>query len=222
MGLVHPLDGKGLIVSLESGETSLMRALSRLHTFIAGFCLLGSASVAVAQGEIPSSGETAALELPALTELKVLRSSRSDVPDTITVETAEIPEKLPRIVSKKDADRLMRNEGVSLQWIDWDERGPAWVAVTTSGHWLLMAGQYGGEGGTLDLEGFITEVGEDYFVFEGTIKMLGTPDQDRVCRATKPWRFEVTQGRSYYRLREFEWCDYLTDYIDVYFDPALR
>lgn len=199
-----------------------MRRLSRLPTLFAGFWMLGTASATLAQEEGNTGDGALGFELPALTELKVLRSSRTDVPDTITVESAEIPEALPAILSKKDADRLMRNEGITLQWISWEERGPAWVAVTESGHWLLMAGQYSGEEGTLDLEGFITEVGEDYFIFEGTIKMLGTPDKNRVCRETKPWRFEVTQGRSYYRLREFEWCDYLTDYIDVYFDPELR
>jgi len=199
-----------------------MRALSRLHTLCAGFCLLGAASAAFAQDEESAAEAPMAFELPALTELKVLRSSRSDVPDTITVETAEIPEELPRILSNKDADRLMRNEGITLQWISWEERGPAWVAVANTGHWLLMAGQYGEDQSNLDLEGFITEIGEDYFVFEGTIRMRGAPTKDRVCSATKPWRFEVTQNRSYYRLREFEWCDYLTDYIDVYFDPALR
>lgn len=144
------------------------------------------------------------------------------MPVTVTVETAEIPEELPRILDRKGAERLMRNEGVTLQWIGWEKRGPAWVAVAETGHWLLMAGQYAEDAGTLDLEGFITEIGKDYFVFEGTIKMYGAPDEDRFCRETKSWRFEVTQNRSYYRLREFEWCDGLTDYIDLYFPPSLR
>jgi len=27
----------------------------------------------------------------------------------------------------------------------------------------------------------------------------------------------VTQNRRYWRIRTFEWCDDLTDYVDVYF-----
>ena len=99
---------------------------------------------------------------------------------------------------------------------------PVWVAVAQSGHWSLLAGQKDKDGGTLDLEGFITEIGADYFVFQGTVKIIGAPDEERLCNVTKAWRFEVTQNRSYYRLREFEWCDGLTDYIDLYFPPALR
>ncbi|KEO88537.1 hypothetical protein EH31_16390 [Erythrobacter longus] len=161
-------------------------------------------------------------DLPPLTEMKIVRSSRTDVPDTITVETAEIPGEPTRVHDQEGAERLMRNEGVTLQWNGLEERGPIWVGVTQSGHWSLVGGQKGEADGYLDLEGFITEIGEDYFVFSGTIKMLGTPDEDRFCRDTKQWRFEVTQNRSYYRLREFEWCDGLTDYIDIYFPPSLR
>ncbi|MEM1052204.1 MAG: hypothetical protein AAGI28_08925 [Pseudomonadota bacterium] len=181
-------------------------------------------SVAVAQSQIavvPTTAEGGEA-LPALIELKVVRSSRSHTPDVITVETAEIPEERPRILDKQDAERLLRNEGITLQWIGWEERGPAWVAVAETGHWLLTAEQRDEAAGRLDLEGFITEIGPDYFDFKGTIKMLGTPDKDRLCNSTKEWRFEVTQNRSYYRLREFEWCDHLTDYIDIYFPPDLR
>ncbi|UAB79869.1 hypothetical protein INR77_15625 [Erythrobacter sp. SCSIO 43205] len=153
--------------------------------------------------------------------MAIARSSRTDTPDTITVETAQIPKEPTRIYDQLGMVRLMQNEGVTLQWINWDERGPAWVAVTQGGHWMLLAGQRGKDGGRLKLEGFITEIGRDYFDFEGTIKMTGAPDAQRVCNETKSWRFEVTQGRTYYPLREFEWCDYLTDYIDLYFHPDL-
>ena len=44
-----------------------------------------------------------------------------------------------------------------------------------------------------------------------------TPDRGRTCERRKTWHFAVTQRRSFYRLREFEWCDGLTDYVDVYF-----
>lgn len=199
-----------------------MRRLSRLGAFFAGFCLLAGAPASFAQDGAGVDDGALAFDLPALTGLKIAKSSQTAVPDVITVETAEIPKELPRILSERDAERLMRNEGTSLQWISWEERGPVWVAVSESGHWLLLGGQNGGKDGFMDLEGFITEIGEDYFVYEGTIRILGAPDKERACEATKTWRFEVTQNRSYYRLREFEWCDYLTDYIDIYFPASLK
>ncbi|MEP0391023.1 MAG: hypothetical protein ABJ205_11655 [Erythrobacter sp.] len=199
-----------------------MRRLSRLCAIIVSFWTLAFAHSVLAQDGMGERAQTiVSSELP-LTQLNIIRSSRTDVPGTVTVETAEIPENLPRILDEKGAERLIRNEGITLQWIGWEERGPAWVAVADTGHWLLMAGQGDAQGGTLDLEGFITEIGSDHFIFEGTIKVLGTPDEERLCNATKQWRFAVTQGRSYYRLREFEWCDGLTDYIDIYFPPSLR
>ena len=53
--------------------------------------------------------------------------------------------------------------------------------------------------------------------FIGTIRIADTPDRGRLCEQTKSWRFAITQRRKYYRLREFEWCDGLTDYIDLHF-----
>ena len=63
----------------------------------------------------------------------------------------------------------------------------------------------------------MTEIGTGYFTFKGTIRIKDTPDRNRSCEKTKNWHFAVTQNRPYFRLREFEWCDYLTDYIDIYF-----
>ena len=120
------------------------------------------------------------------------------------------------ILSAADAVRLRQNSGITLQWIGWDERGTATV-TEQAGRYRLSARQAGGEGGLLTLDGAITEIGPDYFVFDGAIAISDTPDRGRNCFADKTWRFEVTQGRRYYRLREFEWCDGLTDYIDIYF-----
>ncbi|MEL6530601.1 MAG: hypothetical protein AAFQ27_11610 [Pseudomonadota bacterium] len=150
-------------------------------------------------------------------ELTLVRSSRDDTPSTITVEKDEIPAQPTRILDEAAAERLFRNSGVTLQWIGWEERGPTWVSVTEDGHWMLLGGQGEPAGANLDIEGFVTEIGSDYFIFSGTIKMFDTPDEGRFCKATKEWRFAVTQNRKYWRLREFGWCDYLTDYIDIYF-----
>jgi len=199
-----------------------MRHLSRFIFGLASFWILGSGAIGQDEPAHTAADTEQEIEAPSITELVIVRSSRTDAPDTIAVETAEIPAEPTRLLDQNGADRLMRNEGVTLQWNGWDERGAVWVGVTKSGHWSLLGGQQGANGGSLDLEGFITEIGPDYFIFQGTIKMIGTPDSDRLCNTTKQWRFAVTQNRSYYRLREFEWCDYLTDYIDIYFPPGLR
>ena len=127
------------------------------------------------------------------------------------------PGEVTNVLSQTDAQRLLANKGVTLQWIDWDRRG---IAKVTAGDalWTLRAAQSARQGkGRLIVDGAILEVGEGYFTFRGTIRIADTPDPGRMCEATKTWHFAVTQNRRYYRLREFEWCDYLTDYIDIYF-----
>lgn len=106
---------------------------------------------------------------------------------------------------------------MTLQWIDWNNRGTA--SITARGNsWRLRGAQFETGGpGRLFLDGVIGEIGKDYFLFHGTISITDTPDRGRTCEATKEWRFAITQNRPYYRLREFEWCDRLTDYIDIYF-----
>lgn len=127
------------------------------------------------------------------------------------------PGEATKILSQVDADRLLANKGVTLQWIDWDRRG---IAVITPGNslWSLRAAQNAREGkGRMILDGAILEVGEGYFTFRGRIRIADTPDPGRFCEADKTWHFAITQNRKYYRLREFEWCDGLTDYIDIYY-----
>lgn len=122
-----------------------------------------------------------------------------------------------RILDRTAADQLLHNAGVTLQWIDWNTRGTA-NARNDTGVIRLTASQASANGpGRLWLDGSVTEVGADYFIFSGTIRITDTPDPGRKCDATRnDWRFAVTQNRPYWRLRTFEWCDGLTDYIDIY------
>ncbi|GAB7555159.1 hypothetical protein NRB_46740 [Novosphingobium sp. 11B] len=122
-----------------------------------------------------------------------------------------------RILDAKSAQRLAANKGLALQWIDWNTRGTA-VVRQDDGVWKLRGAQAeAGGAGRLFLDGTISEIGADYFTFEGRIAITDTPDAGRQCDKTKIWHFAITQNRRYYRLREFEWCDSLTDYIDIYF-----
>jgi len=121
------------------------------------------------------------------------------------------------VLSQADAARLLGNTGVTLQWIDWNTRGSASV-TQEDGVWHLRAAQaQAGGPGRLFLDGVVSEIGAGYFTFDGTIRIIDTPDLGRRCEARKTWHFAVTQNRPYYRLREFEWCDGLTDYVDVHF-----
>lgn len=122
-----------------------------------------------------------------------------------------------RILDPAAAARLRANKGVTVQWIGWDDRGTASV-TDNAGTLTLRAAQAQPDGpGRLFLDGTVTEIAADYFVFDGTIRIADTPNVGRACQANKVWHFAVTQNRPYWRLREFEWCDGLTDYIDIYF-----
>lgn len=122
-----------------------------------------------------------------------------------------------QILSQADADRLLGNSGITLQWISWDRRGQVSVTPDERGVWMLSGSQAGADGGMLEVDGRIVEIGDGYFTLRGTVSIQNTPDPGRSCRESKTWHFAVTQNRKYYRLREFEWCDGLTDYVDIYF-----
>ncbi len=120
------------------------------------------------------------------------------------------------VLDRDTAFRLRNNSGITLQWIGWDERGQVQVAEGDDGVWRLSGRQRGG-GGSVSVQGVVSEIGSDYFLLDGTVRIENAPNRGRLCERDKVWRFAVTQNRKYWRLREFEWCDHLTDYIDIYF-----
>lgn len=122
-----------------------------------------------------------------------------------------------RVISLDDLNRLAATKGITLQWIDWTARGQVRVLVADDGVWRIIGSQTGPGDAFVGVDGVITEVGPNYFTLTGTVTIENTPDPGRNCKATDNWRFEITQNRKYYRLRQFEWCDGLTDYIDIYF-----
>lgn len=121
------------------------------------------------------------------------------------------------ILDQAAAERLLGAEGITLQWISWDYRGSLNV-WEEQGTIHLRGSQDEADGpGRLEIDGEVREIGADYFVFDGRISIRDTPDAGRRCEADKTWHFAITQNRPYWRLREFEWCDGLTDYVDIYF-----
>lgn len=138
-------------------------------------------------------------------------------PPSVEESASEAPT-ATRILSQDAVHRLRNNSGMTLQWITWDRRGDVEVTVDANGVWHLSGSQSAQDGpGRVTVEGVVTEIGADYFLLDGRVAITDTPDPGRQCAADKVWRFGVTQDRQYWRLREFEWCDGLTDYIDIYF-----
>ena len=123
-----------------------------------------------------------------------------------------------KVISPADLMRLINNTGMSLQWMSGQRRGQVRVLVgLDDGEWRIM-GTHGGPGDSyVGVDGVISEVGDKYFILNGEVTIRNTPDPGRICRASGQWRFAITQNRKYYRLRHFEWCDGLTDYIDIHF-----
>ena len=114
-------------------------------------------------------------------------------------------------------EKLRGNAGLTLQWIDWNTRGM--LEVSRRGKVVhLSGGQTDSNGkGRLQIEGDVLSIDADSFIFRGRIEMIDTPDVGRSCIKNGDSEFAITQGRQYWRMREFEWCDGLTDYIDIYF-----
>ena len=116
-------------------------------------------------------------------------------------------------------DRIVNNRGMSVQWLHFDNTPRGKVDAVFENLTLSLQGEQRSIDGRarVTLNGAIVRVGADEFIFRGNILIDGTPDEGRYCTQTKDWRFAITQNRKYWRLREFEWCDGLTDYIDIYF-----
>lgn len=129
----------------------------------------------------------------------------------------DLPPSPTRVISLDDLNRIAAPKGMTLQWIDGPQRGQVRVLVDGEGVWRMMGSHNGPDGAYVGVDGLITEVGTNYFMLTGKVAIENTPDGGRRCEAMANWRFEITQNRKYYRLRQFEWCDYLTDYIDIHF-----
>ena len=163
--------------------------------------------------------------LAALFAILLLAACASTAPTGSVARPEEAPPASSRkaapettiILDRAAADRLRAAKGITLQWIGWDRRGSLRV-IEEDGVIRLIGAHHQADGpGRLALDGEVREIGADYFIFDGLISIADTPDSGRSCSANKQWRFAITQDRPYWRLREFEWCDGLTDYVDIYF-----
>ena len=112
--------------------------------------------------------------------------------------------------------KLMGNSGITLQWIGWEKRGKL-KAVKQGEVVHLSGGQTGADGAKLEIEGDVLAIDTKHFILRGRVTIKDSPDGERICVKDGDSEFAITQNRKYWRLREFEWCDQLTDYVDIYF-----
>jgi hypothetical protein len=150
--------------------------------------------------------------------IKMLASLALLLAATGAAAQASPPERT--IVNDRAAlQRLRRNSGITLQWISFETPGWGHVAATMRGGLLHLSGsQLERDGpGRLTLDGDVLSVDPRSFTFKGRIVITGAPDPGRNCVRDGTYEFRVTQRRRYWRLQDFEACDGLADYVDIYF-----
>ncbi|MEA3012157.1 MAG: hypothetical protein QOD42_702 [Sphingomonadales bacterium] len=133
---------------------------------------------------------------------------------------AQAPPPERTIVNDRAAlQRLRRNSGITLQWISFETRARGHVAATMRGGLLHLSGSQAERRGPgrLTLDGDVLRVDPRSFTFKGRILIAGAPDPGRNCVRDGTYEFRVTQRRRYWRLQDFEACDGLADYVDIYF-----
>lgn len=150
------------------------------------------------------AGNTATSTLPAAAHPVATATSGTLVEHTI-------------IQNRAAAERLRGNSGITLQWIDWDNRGS--LTVQQPGDTIFLNGEQKATSGTgsLTLKGHVLQIDARQFHFRGRIIISDTPDVGRQCVRDGDFTFAITQKRQYWRLQQMEMCDGLTDYIDIYF-----
>lgn len=114
--------------------------------------------------------------------------------------------------------RLRGNEGIATQWISWEPAQRGSVTVSERGGLVHLRGVQALPGrGRLELDGDVLRIEARRFVFKGRIVLTDAPDRGRRCVRDGTYDFRITQQRRYWRLRQMEQCDGLTDYVDIYF-----
>lgn len=131
------------------------------------------------------------------------------------------PDPLPptKVENRAALEKLLGNSGMTLQWISWTNSERGNVDASWKQKVLFLKGEQRAIGGpgSVSIDGYVVRINESEFILNGTITIDDTPDVGRKCRKSGEWKFAITQKRKYWRLREFEWCDGLTDYVDIYF-----
>ncbi|WP_143277596.1 hypothetical protein [Bordetella genomosp. 10] len=112
-------------------------------------------------------------------------------------------------------ERLMNNSGITVQWLWHADRGH--LKARDVNDVVSIEGTQSNYEGTLKIKGDVVAISADRFRFRGTILIVDAPDKGRNCERTGDFDFRISGKRKYWRLQQMEFCDGLTDYVDVYF-----
>jgi hypothetical protein len=115
--------------------------------------------------------------------------------------------------------RLRRNIGITLQWISFESPTRGHVIAQMNGGLLHLSGSQSARGGPgrVTLDGDVLRINPRSFFFRGRIVITDAPDRGRNCVRDGTYEFRATGQRRYWRLQDFEACDGLADYVDIYY-----
>jgi hypothetical protein len=115
--------------------------------------------------------------------------------------------------------RLMRNSGITLQWLSFESPARGHVVATMRNGLLHLSGAQDARSGSgrVTLDGDVLSIDPRSFSFRGHIVITDAPDRGRNCVRDGTYEFRATGVRRYWRLQDIEACDGLADYVDVYF-----
>jgi hypothetical protein len=124
------------------------------------------------------------------------------------------------IVNDRTAfNRLRRNSGITLQWISFESPARGHVVAQMNGGLLHLSGSQSARNGPgrVTLDGDVLRINPRSFTFRGRIAITDAPDRGRHCVRDGIYEFRATGQRRFWRLQDFEACDGLADYVDIYF-----
>jgi hypothetical protein len=124
-----------------------------------------------------------------------------------------------QIVSETALAKLIKNKGVTLQWLWGATPGTLLVSETPEG--VLASGQQGPHNGDqLVMTGVITRIEAKTFWFKGRIAITDN-ETSEVCVREGTYTFRIIGARRFWRMKEQEArCAgraVLTDYVDIRF-----
>ena len=139
-----------------------------------------------------------------------------------TAATAQSPPatgERPLVNDRAALARLQRNSGITLQWISFESPARGHVVARMRGGLLRLSGAQSERGGPgrVTLDGDVLRIDPRSFSFRGHIVITDAPDRGRNCVRDGTYEFRATGRRRYWRLQDFEACDGLADYVDIYF-----
>ena len=135
----------------------------------------------------------------------------------LALTAADVPK--TQVNSPAAFQRIVGATGISLQW-NWGAPRGKFSATARDGYLTLHGEQRDPKGGTLNLDGVVTQIDDKAFLFKGRI-VLHDAEANVDCVRDGEYTFRITGARKYWRLKEqIAGCAGradLTDYVDIYF-----